>query len=72
MSAHPQQSDVDGDEPRRVQPTTESAPAWVTQELIEQTIRVFQPIYGPLTTADAIEIIYNAGRLIEIVQRSSP
>jgi len=41
-------------------------PDWITAELIEQTIRVWQPYYEtPLTIDDAIDIIRNAGLLFD-------
>ncbi|MBI1314923.1 hypothetical protein GC176_26825 [bacterium] len=41
-------------------------PDWITAELIEQTIRVWQPYdETPLTIDDAIEIIRNAGLLFD-------
>ena len=44
------------------------APNWITPELIEHTLRVWQPYYAtPLTTDDALAIIQSVGRLIEVV-----
>jgi hypothetical protein len=44
------------------------APTWITPELIEHTLRVWQPYYAnPLTTEDALAIIQNVGRLFEVV-----
>ena len=41
-------------------------PGWITSELIEATVRTWQPHYPtPLTTDDAIEIIRNAGLLCD-------
>jgi hypothetical protein len=41
-------------------------PDWITAELIEQTIRVWQPYYKEmLTTEDAIGMILNVGRLFQ-------
>ncbi len=41
-------------------------PAWITPELIEATVRTWQPYYeAPLSTDDAIEIIRNAGLLFQ-------
>lgn len=43
------------------------APDWVTADLIEKTIRVWQPYYAdPLTPEDALAIIQSVGRLIEV------
>lgn len=39
-------------------------PAWITPELVERTIAVWQPYYaGTLSTDDAIEILRNCERL---------
>lgn len=39
-------------------------PDWITPELVETTVRTWQPFYKTLlTTDDAIEIIRNAGLL---------
>lgn len=41
-------------------------PDWITAELVEKTIQVWQPYYkSPLSTDDAIEIIRNAGLLFD-------
>lgn len=41
-------------------------PDWITAELIEATIRTWQPYYpSSLSTDDAIEIIRNAGLLFD-------
>ncbi len=41
-------------------------PAWVTAELIEQTIVVWQPYYAnPLTVEDAVDIMQAAGQLLK-------
>jgi hypothetical protein len=43
-------------------------PAWVTAEYIDETIRVWQPYSKtPLTPADAIEIIMNMSRLLDVL-----
>jgi hypothetical protein len=63
-------------ESRRNHPTTQreppavcvpsGAPTWVTLELIEQTLRVWQPFYqDQLISEDALEIIMSVGLLIE-------
>ena len=45
-------------------------PAWVSAELIEHTLRVWQPRYPtPLTPDEAVYIILNAGRLFEVLSR---
>jgi hypothetical protein len=48
------------------------APAWVTAELIQETIRVWQPYYAdPLTADDALAIILGVGRLFEVLSRGA-
>ncbi|MEX2167746.1 MAG: hypothetical protein WD851_00420 [Pirellulales bacterium] len=49
------------------------APTWVTPELIEKTIRVWQRFYeAPLTAEDALGIILNVSGLVEVLsQRAS-
>ena len=42
------------------------SPDWITAELIEQTIRVWQPHYeATLTVDEAITMIMNVGRLYQ-------
>lgn len=44
------------------------APCWVTLELIEHTLRVWQPYYEiQLISEDALEIIMGVGRLVEVL-----
>lgn len=48
-------------------------PAWITPELVEATIRTWQPYYkAPLSTEDAIEIIRNAGLLFQVMSTTHP
>jgi hypothetical protein len=48
------------------------APSWVTTQLIEDTIRVWQPYYvEPLTTEDALAIILGVGRLVDVLARGA-
>lgn len=48
------------------------APIWVTRELIEDTIRVWQPYYEPpLTADDALAIIQSASQLFQVLSRES-
>ena len=43
-------------------------PDWITAELIEQTIRVWQPYYGTLLTPEeAVTMILNVGRLYQVL-----
>ena len=44
------------------------APAWISAELIEETLRVWQPYYAnPLTVEDALDIMQAAGQLVEVL-----
>lgn len=44
------------------------APRWVTPELIELTLRVWQPYYEiQLIPEDALEIMMGVGRLVEVL-----
>lgn len=46
-----------------------AVPRWITPELIERTIRVWQPRYGqPLSADDAVQIILTASRLYEVLK----
>jgi hypothetical protein len=46
-------------------------PAWITIELVERTIEVWQPYYvSPLSPDDAVTMILNVGRLFGILSRS--
>jgi hypothetical protein len=49
------------------------APAWVSVEMVEQTLRVWQPRYEtPLTTEDAVEILMGASGLMHALSLESP
>ena len=42
------------------------APTWITKELVEQTLRVWQPYYAhPLTVEDAVDIMQAAAGLFK-------
>jgi hypothetical protein len=46
------------------------SPAWITADLVDYTIRVWQPFYKqPVTVDEAIAIIEGAGRLLRILAR---
>ena len=46
-----------------------TVPRWITPELVERTIRVWQPRYcQPLSTDDAVQIILTASRLCEVLK----
>lgn len=44
-------------------------PEWITPELVEATIRVWQPFYGKaqLSPADAVQILVGTGRLLAVL-----
>ena len=45
-----------------------SARAWVSAELIEETLRVWQPYYAdPLTVDDAVDIMLAAAGLLKAI-----
>ena len=46
------------------------APPWVTRELIEHTLHIWQSFYAaPLIPEDALEIIMSADRMMELLSR---
>ncbi len=52
-------------------PVDSALPAWITPELIEDTIRVWQPYYATaLTPQDAITIVRDLGRLLDVLCRN--
>jgi hypothetical protein len=47
-------------------------PEWITAELIEQTIRVWQPHYqATLTPEEAVTMIQSVGRLYDVFSSGS-
>ena len=47
-------------------------PNWVTANLIDQTLQIWQPYYSyRLTREDALVIIKNVGRLFEVMSRGA-
>ena len=45
------------------------APAWITTQLIAETLQAWQPHYKrPLTAADAFEILLDTGRLMDLLE----
>jgi hypothetical protein len=47
-----------------------NVPAWITPELIEQTIKVWQPYYtSPLQPDDAVTMILGVGQLFDTLRR---
>jgi hypothetical protein len=61
---------ADGAQPGTVPAGT---PDWITAELVEATLRTWQPYYDmPLTTDDAIEIIRNSCLLFDALSTRRP
>lgn len=49
------------------------SPAWIDQRLIMETIRLWQPYYSQILTADdALEMLTNAGHLFDALGHSTP
>ena len=45
------------------------APCWVTSELIQETIKIWQPYYvESLTDSDALDMIVSVGRLLDVLE----
>ncbi len=45
------------------------APAWITPELIADTIETWQPYYyDPLTAEDAMEILLSVAELVDVLE----
>lgn len=45
-------------------------PAWITRDLVAQTLKVWQPYYKePLSTQDAVTIVLNVGKLFGVLSR---
>lgn len=43
-------------------------PAWISEEMVEHTLRVWQPRYRtPLTVEDAVSILVSTGRLLHVL-----
>jgi len=48
-------------------------PDWITPELVEETIRVWQPYYKDvLTPEEAVTMILDVGRLFDALSSRSP
>ena len=73
MARRNQQSDSQsrGDASESIVPA--GAPDWITPELIEETIRVWQPYYeATLTPEDAVTMIIDVGRLFDALSSRYP
>ena len=50
----------------------DGTPDWITAELVELTIRVWQPFYDDVVTPEeAVTMILNAGRLYDVLSSGS-
>lgn len=48
------------------------APSWVTAELIDQTLKTWQPFYADqLIPEDALEMIMSVDQLVSVVSRDN-
>jgi hypothetical protein len=59
------------DERPETAPTVQSSdtPRWITEELLAETIRVWQPRYGkPISTDEAMQIVLAVSRLGEVLK----
>jgi hypothetical protein len=62
-------SDLPGDESARRKVAPPGAPAWITDELIELTLRTFQPRYdAKLTPEDAMEMLVTFSRVADVLR----
>ncbi len=59
-----------GEELGAVPPGT---PAWITRDLIDKTISVWQRFYSArLTAADAVEMLISVGNLFGVLRTTAP
>lgn len=64
---HQATKDRTGD-PDAVDRALSESPDWITRELVEETLRIWQPFYKePLIPNDALEILSGVGRLLEVL-----
>jgi hypothetical protein len=57
--------------PKNIAAIPPGAPAWITVELIEETIRVWQPYYADtLSVSEALEILKGAERILQMLAQS--
>lgn len=63
---------VDGNSNQSGADSRADRPDWVTAELLEATLGTWQPFYAePLTERDALEILVDVGRLIDVLENSN-
>ncbi len=69
MAKPSQPTEPKSDEPEAVR-VPAGAPCWITPELIEHTLRVWQPYYeNQLIPEGALEIMMGVSRLVEVLSR---
>ena len=72
MSRRNQQRDCEVREVARSSIVPAGAPDWITPELVEATIRVWQPYYEEvLTPEEAVTMILTVGRLFDALSPGS-
>lgn len=68
MSRSNRKTDCEIQEDARQSIVPAGTPGWITAELIEQTIRVWQPYYQALLTPEeAVTMILGVGRLYQAI-----
>jgi len=73
MSRSNHKRDCEVEEGARKSIVPAGAPDWITPELIEATIRVWQPYYQAIVTPEeAVTMILNVGRLFNALSSRSP
>ena len=72
MSRSSRQSDCRSREVARPSSVPAGTPEWITAELIEKTILVWQPYYKDVLTAEeAVTMIQSVGRLYQVLSSES-
>jgi hypothetical protein len=71
LDAMPRNRDKKAPKPETEFAMPSGAPAWITPELIRETIAAWQPFYDEsLTADDGYTILLNVGRLFAVLSRS--
>ncbi len=72
MSRSNRKPDCAKQEDARPSIVPDGTPDWITAELIEETIRVWQPFYREVVTPEeAVTMILNVGRLYGVLSSGS-
>lgn len=73
MSPVHRKTDCDGAADALTGTVPAGAPDWITAELIQRTIEVWQPYYASvLTPEEAVTMIQAVGRLYQVLSSGSP